>query len=204
MTRQARDLGAAASLQVSPYYNKPSQEGLYRHFTTIADQVDLPLVVYNIPGRTGKNIETPTLARMASHPNIVAVKEASGSIKQMMDVLEALPESFDVLSGDDNMAFPLTAIGGRGVVSVASNLVPRRMVQLIDQVLAGELAHARAAHFELLPLFRAVFVDTNPIPIKYMMHRAGFCEEIYRLPMVPLSPEDKSQVDAVMSRLGVV
>lgn len=204
MTRQARDLGASASLQVSPYYNKPSQEGLYRHFTTIAEEVDLPLVVYNIPGRTGKNIETDTLLRISSHPNIVAVKEASGSIKQMMDVLEVVPESFDVLSGDDNMAFPLTAIGGKGVVSVASNLIPGRMVQLIEQTLAGEISHARQIHFELLPLFRAVFLDTNPIPIKYMMHRAGYCHESYRLPMVPLSDENRTQIAAVMKRLGLL
>lgn len=204
MTRQARNLGASASLQVSPYYNKPSQEGLYRHFTTIADEVDLPVVVYNIPGRTGKNIETETLLRMSSHPNIVAVKEASGSVKQMMDVLEVVPESFDVLSGDDNMAFPLTALGGKGVVSVASNLVPGRMVQLIEQALTGEISHARKTHFELLPLFRGVFLDTNPIPIKYMMHRAGYCREAYRLPMVPLSEEHKFQVDAVMKRLGLL
>lgn len=204
MTRQAREIGADASLQVAPYYNKPSQEGLYRHFTTIADAVDLPMMVYNIPGRTGRNIETGTLRRMAEHPNIVAVKEASGSIPQMMDVLASLPERFAVLSGDDNLAFPLAALGGRGVVSVASNLVPGRMVQLIEQVLAGELAHARALHFELLPLFRAVFIDTNPIPIKYMMARAGFCEEVYRLPIVPLSADHKAEVDAIISRLGVV
>ncbi|MFW5827114.1 MAG: 4-hydroxy-tetrahydrodipicolinate synthase [Alkalispirochaeta sp.] len=204
MTRQARDLGASASLQVSPYYNKPSQEGLYRHFTTIADEVDLPVVVYNIPGRTGKNIETETLLRMSSHPNIVAVKEASGSIKQMMDVLEAVPDSFDVLSGDDNMAFPLTALGGKGVISVVSNLIPAKMVQLIEQTLSGEISHARKTHFELLPLFRSAFLDTNPIPIKYMMHRAGYCHEVYRLPMVPLSEDHKEQIDGTMKRLGLL
>lgn len=204
MTSRARELGAAASLQVSPYYNKPSQEGLFRHFTTIADAVDLPMVVYNIPGRTGRNIETETLLRMAEHPGIVAVKEASGSIPQMMDVIDRLPDSFDVLSGDDNLAFPLTALGGCGVVSVASNLVPGRMVQMIRQALAGELSHARSAHYELLPLFRAVFLDTNPIPIKYMMHRAGFCEEVYRLPIVPLSAEHKAQIDALLSRMGLL
>ena len=204
MTSRARELGAAASLQVSPYYNKPSQEGLYRHFTTIADAVDLPMVVYNIPGRTGRNIETATLARMAEHPRIVAVKEASGSIPQMMDVIARLPNSFDVLSGDDNLAFPLSALGGNGVVSVASNLVPARMVAMIRQTLAGEISHARAAHYELLPLFRAVFLDTNPIPIKYMMHRAGFCEEVYRLPIVPLADEHKAQVDSLLSRMAIV
>ncbi len=203
MTGQARELGAAASLQVAPYYNKPSQEGFYRHFTTIAEQIDLPVVVYNIPGRTGKNIETETLRRMAEHPNIVAVKEASGSIPQMMDVLATMPDDFDVLSGDDNLAFSLTALGGRGVISVASNLIPARMVKMIDLCLRGEIEQSRKEHFELLPLFKAIFLDTNPIPIKYMVHRAGLCEESYRLPMVPLSDQDRKAVDAVLKRYGI-
>lgn len=203
MTAQAKELGAAASLQVAPYYNKPSQEGFYRHFTTIADTVDLPMVVYNIPGRTGKNIETSTMQRLAAHRNIVAVKEASGSIPQMMDVLATMPDDFAVLSGDDNLAFSLTALGGRGVVSVASNLIPARMVKMISQCMQGELEHARQEHFELLPLFKALFIDTNPIPIKYMMHRAGLCEESYRLPMVPLSTGDKETVDALLNRYGI-
>ncbi|MCG8478077.1 MAG: 4-hydroxy-tetrahydrodipicolinate synthase [Spirochaetales bacterium] len=204
MTRKAKALGASASLQVAPYYNKPSQEGLYRHYMTIAETVDVPMVVYNIPGRTGRNIETATLGRLAEHPNIVAVKEASGSIPQMMEVLTDLPESFDVLSGDDNLAFSLTALGGRGVISVASNLVPAKMVSVVDGVLKGELARARAAHFDLLPLFRAILsVDTNPVPIKYMLHRAGYCEEVYRLPMAPLSDENKAVVDALLSRYGI-
>jgi len=204
MTGQAKDLGAAASLQVAPYYNKPSQEGFYQHFTTIADQVDLPMMVYNIPGRTGKNIETETLSRIAEHRNIVAVKEASGSIPQMMDVLASVPESFDVLSGDDNLAFSLTALGGRGVVSVASNLIPGRVVKMIDRILKGDLAHGRSDHFELLPLFKALFIDTNPIPIKYMMHRAGFCENSYRLPMVPLADRDRATVDALLKHYGII
>ncbi|MFA7566496.1 MAG: 4-hydroxy-tetrahydrodipicolinate synthase [Alkalispirochaeta sp.] len=198
MTKQAKDIGATASLQVAPYYNKPSQEGFYRHFTTIAEKVDMPLIVYNIPGRTGKNIETATLKRMASHPNIVAVKEASGSIPQMMEVLEELPDDFDVLSGDDNLAYSLTALGGRGVVSVVSNLIPGRMTKMIRSALNGDFAAARKEHFALLPLFRAVFLDTNPIPIKYMLHKAGYCAESYRLPMVPLSDENKKKVDAIL------
>ncbi|SIQ92503.1 4-hydroxy-tetrahydrodipicolinate synthase [Alkalispirochaeta americana] len=204
MTREAKKLGATATLQVAPYYNKPSQEGFYRHFTTIADTVDLPIMVYNIPGRTGKNIETDTLVRMANHPNIVAIKEASGSISQMMDVIARLPEDFAVLSGDDNLAFVLTSLGGQGVVSVASNLIPSRMVKLVDQTLQGEWAHAREAHYKLLPFFRALFLDTNPVPIKYMMHRAGFCENSYRLPMVPLSEENQRSIDALLTRYGIV
>ncbi|POR05177.1 4-hydroxy-tetrahydrodipicolinate synthase [Alkalispirochaeta sphaeroplastigenens] len=204
MTREAKKIGATATLQVAPYYNKPSQEGFYRHFTTIADTVDLPIMVYNIPGRTGKNIETDTLVRMAAHPNIVALKEASGSISQMMDVIARLPEDFSVLSGDDNLAFVLTSLGGQGVVSVASNLIPSRMVKLVDQTLQGEWAHARDDHYRLLPFFRALFLDTNPVPIKYMMHRAGFCENSYRLPMVPLSEENQRAIDALLTRYGIV
>lgn len=204
MTRRAKSVGATASLQVTPYYNRPSQEGLYRHFMAIADAVDLPMVVYNIPGRTGQNIETKTLKRMAEHPNIVAVKEASGSIPQMMEVLEELPPGFDVLSGDDNLAFSLTALGGRGVISVASNLVPNKMVRLIDLALQGEITRAREAHFALLPLFRALFIDTNPIPVKYMMHRVGLCDEVYRLPLCALKEEHKRQIDGLLTRLGIV
>ena len=204
MTRRAREIGAAASLQVAPYYNKPSQEGFYRHFTAIADAVDLPLMVYNIPGRTGKNIETATLVRLADHPNIGAVKEASGSIPQMMEVLERLPAGFDVLSGDDNLAFSLTMLGGRGVVSVASNIVPEAMIALTRAALEGRVAEARAEHFRLLPLFRAIFLDTNPIPIKYMMHRTGYCRETYRLPMVPLAPADKRAIDELLDRYALL
>lgn len=203
MTRRARDLGATASLQVTPYYNRPSQEGLFRHFTAIADAVDMPMVVYNIPGRTGRNVETATLARLAQHERIVSVKEASGSVPQMMDVIAAVPEDFDVLSGDDNLAFALTALGGHGVVSVASNLVPARMVRMIQLALDGETAHARREHYELLPLFKAIFIDTNPVPIKYMMHRAGLCADRYRLPLVPLSDDDRERVDALLARYGV-
>lgn len=194
MTTRAKNLGADASLQVAPYYNKPSQEGFYRHFTTIGDEVDLPLIVYNIPGRTGKNIETETLIRMAAHRNIVAVKEASGSIPQMMDVINAVPANFDVLSGDDNLALPLTLLGGRGVISVASNLVPDQISRMIKLALDGKVEEARTDHYRLLPLFKAIFIDTNPIPIKYMMHVAGYCAEAYRLPMVNLSDENKARV----------
>lgn len=204
MTRRAKAIGASASLQVTPYYNKPMQEGLYRHFTAIADAVDLPMIVYNIPGRTSRNIETPTLRRMAEHPNIVAVKEASGSIPQMMDVLEQLPSDFDVLSGDDNLTFPLIMLGGRGVISVASNLVPGRVSKMVDAALKGEIAEARKMHYELLPLCRAAFIETNPGPIKYMMHKAGYCEEAYRLPLSPLSEEAKAAVDKVLASYGII
>ena len=204
MTKHAKTLGVSASLQVAPYYNKPSQEGFLRHFTTIADAVELPLIIYNIPGRTGKNIETSTLKAMAKHPNICAVKEASGSISQMMDVLTELPSDFCVLSGDDNLAFPLTVLGGKGVISVASNIVPDKMISLIKNAISGDIHTARKQHFVLLPLFRAIFCDTNPIPVKYMMHRAGYCEEKYRLPMCPLSESNKTQINTLLSQYNII
>lgn len=203
MTQRAKEIGAAASLQVAPYYNKPSQEGLYRHFAAIADAVDLPLIVYNIPGRTGINIETPTLVRLAALDNIAAVKEASGSIPQMMDVLASVGEQIDVLSGDDNLAFALTMLGGGGVVSVASNLVPGGVTTMINAALAGDVEEARRLHFELLPLFKALFVDTNPIPIKYMMARQGWCGANYRLPLVAPSAATAAEIDRVLANYPI-
>jgi len=204
MTRQAKEVGASASLQVAPYYNKPSQEGFYRHFTAIADGVDLPMVVYNIPGRTGKNIETDTLMRLAEHPNIVAVKEASGSIPQVMDVASRKPEDFDLLSGDDNLAFPMIALGGSGIISVASNAAPGLISKLVKLARDGKLEKARAEHYRLLPLFKMVFFDTNPIPIKYAMSLLGHCEEVYRLPLCELSEENKDRVRKVLENLELL
>ena len=199
MTERAARLGAAASLQVTPYYNKPSQEGLYRHFHAIADAVDIPMVVYNIPGRTGSNVATDTLARLAAHRNVVAVKEASGSLPQVMDVLDELPASFDVLAGDDNIAFAVACLGGRGVVSVASNVFPTRVVAMVNAALHGDLEHARRLHFELLPIFKALFFETNPGPIKYLMAKAGHCELVHRLPMVPVSDDTARRLDKLMA-----
>ena len=185
MTKIAKSQGADFSLQVSPYYNKPTQEGLYRHFVTIADTVDIPIVVYNIKGRTGVNIETPTLMRLAAHPNIVAVKEASGDLGQMMDVLNAKPKDFVVLSGDDNMAVPLTLMGGAGVISVASNIIPKYMCEMIGAARKGHVEQARTMHYELLPLFKAMFLETNPIPVKQCLAMMGMMEPSWRLPLCP-------------------
>ena len=173
------------------YYNKPTQEGLYRHFMTIADAVDLPIMVYNIKGRTGVNIETDTLMRLASHENIVAVKEASGDLMQMMDVLKRKPADFDVLSGDDNMALPLTLMGGNGVVSVASNIIPQWMEEMIQAARKGDLEKAKTIHYELMPLFKAMFVETNPIPVKSAMALMGLVEEVFRLPLCPPTDEHR-------------
>jgi 4-hydroxy-tetrahydrodipicolinate synthase len=204
MTQQAKKVGADASLQVTPYYNKPNQEGLYRHFTQIAEEGGLPVVVYNIPGRTGRNVETDTLMRLAEHPDIVGVKEASGSIPQMMDVVAGRPEGFAVLSGDDNLAFPLTAIGGDGVISVASNVAPRHMADMIAAALKGELAAARAEHYRLLPLFKGVFLDTNPIPIKYALSLVMGGSAVYRLPLVALDEIKQGRMKEILHEVGLI
>ena len=204
MTRKAKEIGADASLQVAPYYNKPNQDGFYRHFTAIADAVDLPMVVYNIPGRTGKNIETDTIVRLAKHPNIVAVKEASGSIPQMMEVAARKPDDFALLSGDDNLAFSVVALGGSGLVSVASNAAPEQVSKMIKLAVDGKFERARTEHYKLLPLFKMVFFDTNPIPIKYAMSLLGYCEEIYRLPLCELSEENRDKVKAVLTKIGLI
>jgi 4-hydroxy-tetrahydrodipicolinate synthase len=204
MTEKAKEIGATASLQVAPYYNKPTGEGFFRHFTAIADAVDLPMVVYNIPGRSGKNIENPIMLRLAKHKNIVAVKEASGSIPQMMDLIAKKPQNFNVLSGDDNLTYPLMALGGTGVISVASNIVPDRMKALTRAALNGEWDKARKAHYDLLPLFKGIFLETNPIPIKAAMAMKGFVEEVYRLPMCPMSEEHKKALTAILKELKIL
>jgi 4-hydroxy-tetrahydrodipicolinate synthase len=204
MTKAAKDLGADASLQVAPYYNKPNQEGLYRHFMTIADKIDLPLVVYNIQGRSGVNIETDTLMRLAKHPNIVAVKEASGNLGQMMDVLARKPKDFALLSGDDNIAMPVTLMGGNGVISVASNIIPRKMVEMIEAATKGDLSRAKEIHYKLLPLFKAMFLETNPLPVKTAMSLMGQVEEVFRLPLCPPSEETKANLRQVLLKQGLI
>ncbi|MBN2655860.1 MAG: 4-hydroxy-tetrahydrodipicolinate synthase [Spirochaetales bacterium] len=204
MTRAAKDIGADASLQVAPYYNKPTQEGLYRHFMTIADEVDLPLVVYNIQGRSGVNIETDTLMRLAGHPNIVAVKEASGNLGQMMDVIARKPEDFALLSGDDNIAMPVTLMGGNGVISVASNLIPAQMEAMIDAAMKGDVARARYMHYKMLPLFKAMFLETNPLPVKSAMAIMGQVEDVFRLPLCPPSEETKEKLRAVLKEQNLI
>jgi len=203
MTRRAKELGADGTLQVAPYYNKPSQEGMYRHFSAIADATDLPLIVYNIPGRTGKNVENDTMLRLSSHPNIIGVKEASGDIPQMMDLIARKPADFVVISGDDNLAYPLTVLGGSGVISVASNMIPDRMSEMVKLTLAGKYEAAREAHYRLLPLFRALFSETNPVPVKYGLSVMGKVEEVYRLPLCAMDDKKKQALRDVMRSLGL-
>lgn len=194
MTRRAAAIGATATLQVCPYYNKPNQEGLYRHFAAICDAVDLPIVVYNIPGRTATTIENDTILRLIAGHNVAAVKEATGSLAQVMDLIERRPPGLSVLSGDDNLTFPICALGGNGVVSVASNLIPGHMQRLVTLLRDGKTAEARELHYSLLPFFRSLFADTNPIPIKYALSLKGLAKATYRL---PLTPPDKAVQDRV-------
>lgn len=205
LTLSAREHGADASLQVAPYYNKPSQEGLYRHFIEIAEKTELPLIIYNIPGRTGKNIEVNTIVKLSKHPMIVGVKEATGNITQAIDIIHATnSEEFSVLSGDDALTLGMMVHGGCGVVSVASNVLPNRMVTLTKLAHEGHYKEARKEYMALLPFFRSTFIDTNPVPIKYAAHKLGLCEEVYRLPLCPLNEEQKAQVDAELRSLRLL
>ena len=205
MTIKAADAGADASLQVCPYYNKPTQEGLFRHFSAIAKSVDIPIIIYNIKGRTGINMETPTLARLArEHSNIVAVKEASGDINQMQDVLNTLPKEFDVLSGDDNMTFPLMKLGGKGVISVASNIIPNEIHKLAEYALKGDFKKAEELHNKLMPLFKGIFIETNPTPIKAALAMKGMIKESYRLPMCEMQEENKRKLREILQSLNIL
>jgi 4-hydroxy-tetrahydrodipicolinate synthase len=204
MTGRARDIGADATLQVTPYYNKPSQEGIYRHFTAIADAVGLPVIIYNIAGRTSKNIENDTMLRLAKHPGIVAVKEASGDLAQVMDLYMRKPADFDILSGDDNLGLPVIALGGTGIISVASNIIPGKMGKLVKLCLEGKMEEARRMHYELLPFFKTLFIETNPVPVKYAASLTGKCADVYRLPMCEMDEAKKAAMQKVLRDLKLI
>jgi len=197
-TRMAEEVGADGSLQVSPYYNKPTQEGLYRHFAAVAESTDLPIILYNIPGRTSVTIDAETTARLAEIPNIVGTKEATLSMNMAMDVMSLCGEDFDVLSGDDPVTLPLMSLGGRGVISVASNVAPAAVSDMVNALLEGDWERGRELHYELLPLFRALFVKTNPIPVKTAASILGLCSDEMRLPMIPLQGENLDTLRRVM------
>ena len=205
LTKFAERAGARGALVVNPYYNKPTQEGLYRHFRAVAESVALPILVYNIQGRTAVNVETDTLARLARDcRNIVGVKEASGSLDQMSQVIQACGPDFSVLSGDDNITLPLLAIGGRGVVSVIANIMPRETAEMVHAALDGDFKRARDLHHRLFPLARAVFIETNPIPIKEAMAMAGMIGPEMRLPMCPMSDANRARLRNVIASYGLV
>ena len=204
LARDLREVGVDGILSVSPYYNKPTQEGLYQHFKAIATAVPLPMIIYNIQGRTAINIETATLKRLAEIDNIVGVKEASGNIAQVAAVVHHLPERFDVLSGDDVITIPLIALGGRGVISVIANEIPAEMTRLTQAALSGDFAKARALQRTWMTLFDVNFIETNPIPVKAAMAMMGLLEPVWRLPMTPPSPQNHAKIESVVKSLGLL
>ena len=205
LTKHAARAGANGALVVNPYYNKPTQEGLYRHFRAVAEATPLPILVYNIQGRTAVNIETDTMARLARDcATIVGVKEASGSLDQMSQVILACGPDFIVLSGDDNITLPLLAIGGRGVISVIANIVPRECSEMVHAALDGDWKRARELHYKLFPLARAAFLETNPIPIKEAMAMAGMLEPEFRLPMCRMGDGNREKLRAILKTYGLV
>jgi 4-hydroxy-tetrahydrodipicolinate synthase len=204
LAREMARRGVSGFLSVTPYYNKPTQEGLYQHYRAFAESTSLPIVVYNVPGRTGVNVEPATLARMAEIPNIVGVKEASGNVSQMCEIVRAVPKDFIVLSGDDALTLPLMAVGGHGIISVASNEIPSEMVQMVEAAERNDFAAARAVHARILPLLSINFVESNPQPVKAAMAAMGLIEEIYRLPMVSPKPESREKITRVVKELGLL
>ncbi len=201
--RRMRSAGADGILSVTPYYNKPTPEGLFQHYRAIAEAIELPIVVYNVPGRTGVNVDPATLIRLSTVPHIVGVKEASGNVTQMCEICAGVPDDFIVLSGDDALTLPLMAVGGRGIISVASNEIPAEMSRLVETAERGDFAAARALHQQLLPLMLVNFIESNPIPVKSAMVSMGLLEEVYRLPMVPPRPASKQRIQAVLQALGI-
>lgn len=204
LARELEKLGVNGLLSVTPYYNKPTQEGLYQHYRAIAAATRLPIIVYSVQGRTGANVEPATLARLATIPNIVGVKEASGNIGQMAQVIHQVPENFTVLSGDDAITLPLMALGGRGIISVVSNEIPAEMTQLARCCRTGDFEAARRLQRQWLPLMEVNFIESNPIPVKAAMGLMGLLEPVYRLPLTPLKPENLARVEKVLDAAGLL
>jgi 4-hydroxy-tetrahydrodipicolinate synthase len=204
LARELESLGANGLLSVTPYYNKPTQEGLYQHYRAIARSTGLPIVLYNVPGRCGTNLEPSTVKRLAEIDNIVGIKEASGNISQMAALANAVPDDFAILSGDDAIALPLFALGGRGVISVASNEIPSEIAQLCRHGLRGEFGEARAIHRKYLPLMEINFIESNPIPVKAALAVMGLLEPVWRLPMVAPKAENLERIQAVLQSLQLV
>ena len=197
-------LGVDAILSVSPYYNKPTQEGLYQHYRTLAESTPLPILVYNVPGRTGSNVEPKTLLRLSPLPNILGVKEASGNVGQAGEILGLVPESFKVLSGDDALTLPLLALGACGVISVTSNVVPAEMAEMVHLCLQGDFVTARRLQRRLLPLMQALFVESNPIPVKAALAAMEQIQPVYRLPLVPMQADNRARLEKVLRDLQLL
>ena len=204
LARELKTLGADGILSVTPYYNKPTQEGLYQHFKAIAAGVDLPIILYSVQGRTGVNIEPATVVRLSQIENIVGIKEASGNISQMGAILNQVSSDFLVLSGDDSLTLPLIALGGRGLISVASNEIPAEMTRLVQAALAGDFAEARRLHYRYLPLMDINFVESNPIPVKSALAEMDLLQPVWRLPLVPPKPENLNRIRAVLESLNLL
>jgi len=197
-------LGADAILSVTPYYNKPTQEGLYQHYRVIAEATKLPIILYNVPGRTGCNMEPATVARLAQIENIVATKEASGNISQIAEIASLVDESFKIFAGDDSVVLPVAALGGVGVISVASNLLPRQVSDLCHASVEGRLDEARRLNRQLTPIFKVMFIESNPVPVKTALALTGMIEEVYRLPMAPMSKANRAKLEQVLTEAGII
>ncbi len=203
-TEHAKAAGADAALIVTPYYNKPTQEGLYAHYMKIADSVDIPIIVYNVPGRCGTDILSPTIARLAEHPNIVALKEATGELKRASEVVNLCPDDFVVLSGDDVNTLPILAVGGKGVISVAANIVPADVAEMCNAFHAGNLDLARKLHYKTLPLSINLFIETNPIPVKTSLKLMGKLNGKVRLPLAPMAPKNFEALRNTLAETGLI
>jgi 4-hydroxy-tetrahydrodipicolinate synthase len=201
--RAMQQAGATGLLSVTPYYNKPTPEGLYQHYRAIAESTPLPIIVYNVPSRTGINVDVSTLVRLVQIPNIVGVKEASGNVSQMCEVCRAVPPDFIVLSGDDSLTLPLMAVGGRGIISVSANEIPAEMVQMVEAAERNDFAAARKIHTRIMPLLTVNFIEANPVPVKAAMADMGLLEESYRLPMVSPRSESREKIRKVLADLGL-
>jgi len=205
LTRHAQKAGADASLQVSPYYNRPTQRGLYEHFKAVAQAVDIPIILYNIASRTGVNIEPETIAKLAADcKNIRGVKEASGNLDQMSRIISLCGKDFDLVSGDDSLTLPILAIGGKGVISVVANIVPNEVARMVLAFQKGNLKEAQQLHYRLLPLVKAMFIETNPIPVKTAMGLLGLCEPTLRLPLCPMLPENQERLKKALKDYGLL
>jgi 4-hydroxy-tetrahydrodipicolinate synthase len=204
LTRHAKKAGADGALLITPYYNKPTQEGLYRHYKAVAEAVDLPIVLYNIPGRTSVNMLPPTVARLASLKNVVAIKEGSGSLQQVSDIIQACGERMTVLSGDDALTLPMMALGARGVITVTANIVPKDMAKMVDAFAAGRLKDAQKLHYRMSPLFAALFYETNPIPVKEALGMMGRCSAELRLPLCPMAADTREKLSRALKDYGLI
>lgn len=204
MTEHAKKLGADGALLVTPYYNKPTQEGLYRHYKAVAEAVALPQILYNVPGRTGVNLLPETVARLAEISNIVAIKEATGSLQQASEVLALCGDKIDVLSGDDFITFPMMACGAKGVISVVANIMPKEVAALVDAFYAGKMEEARKLHLRLLKISNAMFIESNPVPVKTAVALMGKCSDEVRLPLAPLAEGNKAKLVAIMKEYGLI